>query len=745
MLTLIFLFTTACAASVSQAVLASTVGEMFFGEAPAYLRYLEHIEQFGSDEVFAVAYQETDPLSPAAIERLSRIVAEIEGNPEVKKTTSLLNLDRVRGSDGALIVESFTDAALAAPETRHALVEEIQSDPILRRTLIGASKDSANVLIELTVDPNRTGEVGPFIVNKTIEAFARHGYPLEKIHRAGFPAIISEMLVQTRYSLETLLPLVMVVLTLTVTLLFRSALPVFLAMGVSSLSVLWSVGVAAAFDPHLSIFYGVIPPVVTVVAVSDVIHMWSAYLHELGNGRSKNEAILASAEDVGRACLLTSVTTFVGFVSISLIPTPVFQELGWVLGLGVAVALILAMTLVPIAANMGAEPSKKQVQMNNPVSSVVDGIVNASVAISTQRPWTVIAVFTVLGGLGLHTAAQHTIETNFLTRLRDDNVVRIDNVFFESEYAGTQSLDVFITAPEEGRMLDPDVIEGMAGFRSALEALPTVDHAVSYLDILERIHGALGGDGERPASRAAAAQELLLFELSDGSAIESVLNFDRSAAHMSLRATEHRMRGTYTLGEQAEKIGRTHLPSDLEIEASGMMALSGGWLDEIVNGQRNGVLVSIAAITLLMILGLRSLSVGLVSLIPNLLPLVATTALCGWVWDDIDSDTLVVLMMAIGIGVDDTIHFLMRYRIESARCDSTEEAISRTFQFAGRAIVMTTLILSIGFSPMMLSEYYSIAIVGSLLPFALLIAMMADLLLVPALAQVGALRYRNKK
>jgi predicted RND superfamily exporter protein len=744
-LIVIFLFTTACAVSVSQAVLASTVGEMFFGEAPAYLRYLEHIEQFGSDEVFAIAYQESDPLSPEAIERLTQIVAEIESNPEVKKTTSLLNLDRVRALDGALIVELYTDAARAAPETRTALVDEIQSDPLLRRTLIGASRDSATVLIELTVDPNRSGEVGPAIVNETIEAFERHGYPPEKIHRAGFPAIISEMLVQTRYSLQTLLPLVMVVLTLTVTLLFRSALPVFLSMGVSTMSMLWCVGVAAAFDPHLSIFYGVIPPVVTVVAVSDVIHMWSAYLHELRLGRPKNDAILASAEDVGRACLLTSVTTFVGFVSISLIPTPVFQELGWVLGFGVAVALILAMTLVPIAANMCAEPSEKQIQMNNPVSSMVDGIVHASVAISTRRPWAVIAVFAVLGGLSVYTASQHTIETNFLTRLRDDNVVRIDNVFFEAEYAGTQSLDVFITAPEPGRMLDPDVIEGMAGFRSALEALPTVDQTVSYLDILERIHRALGGDGERPASRAAAAQELLLFELGDGSAIDSLLNFDSSAAHMSLRATEHRMRGTYILGEQAEKIGRHHLPSDLEIEASGMMALSGGWLDEIVNGQRNGVLASIVGITLLMIFGLRSLGVGLVSIIPNLLPLVATTALCGLIWDDIDSDTLVVLMMAIGIGVDDTIHFLMRYRIEAARCDSTEEAISKTFQFAGRAIVMTTLILSIGFSPMMLSEYYSIAIVGTLLPFALFIAMVADLLLVPALAQVGALRYRSER
>jgi hypothetical protein len=145
-----------------------------------------------------------------------------------------------------------------------------------------------------------------------------------------------------------------------------------------------------------------------------------------------------------------------------------------------------------------------------------------------------------------------------------------------------------------------------------------------------------------------------------------------------------------------------------------------------------------------MIIGLRSLRVGLMSIIPNLLPLVATAALCGLVWEDIDSDTLVILMMAIGIGVDDTIHFLMRYRIEAARCDSAEEAISRTFHFAGRAIVMTTLILSIGFSPMMLSEYYSMAIVGTLLPFALFIAMVADLLLVPALAQVGVLRYRIK-
>ena len=103
---------------------------------------------------------------------------------------------------------------------------------------------------------------------------------------------------------------------------------------------------------------------------------------------------------------------------------------------------------------------------------------------------------------------------------------------------------------------------------------------------------------------------------------------------------------------------------------------------------------------MIMIMGLRSVSVGLISAIPNLLPLVATSALTGLLWGDIDSDTLIVLMLAIGIGVDDTIHILMRYRIESERCATRKEALNQTFAFSGRAIVMTTVILAVGFTPM---------------------------------------------
>ena len=742
MLALVAVFTVASLVSVSRAVLGSSIGEMFFGDAPAFTRYVELIEAFTSDEVFAIAYQEPDPLSVDALDRLERITAEIERDANVERVSSLQTLDRVQSIDGTLLVETYADAARADPERRGDLSQEIQADPLLARTFLGASGSTASVLVQLTVDPKRSGEVGPGIVSHALAAFEANGYSSAQVHRAGFPAVLAEMVRQAHYGLTHILPMSVVVLTLCVTLLFRSALPVALSMGVSGLSALFSVGVAAAVDPHLSIFYGIIPAVVTVVAVSDVIHMWSAYLHELRLGRSKREAILSSAEDVGRACLLTSITTFVGFVSISLIPTPVFQELGWVLGLGVAIALLLAMTLVPIFADLGETPADDTLEMDNVVAKLVDRIVAASAHISTQYPRTVIAAFAVFTAAVTISATNQTIETNFLRRFSADNVIPLDNAFFEAEYTGAQSIDVFVTTDNPETMLAAGTIEAMAAFEAALEEHPMIDQVVSYVDVLRRTHSALGGRDPLPQSKPAAAQELLLLEMGGGQTLEPILSHDRSSARLTLRVSEHRMRATHSLAGEIEDKGQAILGPGFDVEATGLIPLSGGWLDEIVNGQKTGVLTSILVITLLMILGLRSVGVGLLSAIPNLLPLIATAALTGWVWGDIDSDTLVILMLAIGIGVDDTIHILMRYKIESGRCATRTEAIQQTFAFSGRAVVMTTVILAIGFSPMALSDYYSMAIVGSLLPASLVVAMVADLVLVPALAEVGWLAFR---
>jgi len=146
-----------------------------------------------------------------------------------------------------------------------------------------------------------------------------------------------------------------------------------------------------------------------------------------------------------------------------------------------------------------------------------------------------------------------------------------------------------------------------------------------------------------------------------------------------------------------------------------------------------------------MIVALASLRSALWSVVPNVFPLLVLGGVLGGVFQYVDSDTLALGLLAIGIGVDDTIHFLVRYRLELPRSRSRQEALARTFAFAGRAIVMTTIILALGFFPFVMSDYYSTRIVGTLLPLCLVVALLADLLLVPALAQVGAFRFSSPR
>ena len=266
---------------------------------------------------------------------------------------------------------------------------------------------------------------------------------------------------------------------------------------------------------------------------------------------------------------------------------------------------------------------------------------------------------------------------------------------------------------------------------------------VSLVDVLEQLHSALGGTDALPQSREALAQYLLLFEMSGGEDLDRMLNFERTTTKLIARLDSGAMRQTHTVSMLAADLAATHLPSTASFEATGLSTLFGGFLDELFTGQRNGLLFSISSIGVMMMLGLRSLRNGLLSMLPNVLPMLAVGGLAGLVWDQVDSDTVIPAMIAIGIGVDDTIHFMVRLRLEAKRAP-LPEAIRQTFQFAGRGILFTTIILVLGFLPLALSDYFSIWMMGTFIPLALVVALATDLLLVPAMATWGLFQFRER-
>jgi predicted RND superfamily exporter protein len=267
---------------------------------------------------------------------------------------------------------------------------------------------------------------------------------------------------------------------------------------------------------------------------------------------------------------------------------------------------------------------------------------------------------------------------------------------------------------------------------------------ISILDVIAVMHRALPGmEGRIPAEKYKVYIGLL--KQAAGKDLARAVDLEGGTLRLAVRLNTDGLVETHETGLAVEALSDKFIKDSAQVEVTGISYLVGYWIQTVVEMQRNGLGLSFALIAVMMIIGLGSLRVGIGSMLPNILPLLAIGGFLGLAWDQVDSDTFVVGMLAIGIGVDDTIHFLMRYKIEARRTSDRALALERTFSFAGRAIVMTTVILVIGFLPYALSDYYSINMLGTLLPAVLIIALAADLMTVPALVRLGWIDFTKKK
>lgn len=735
--------------SVSRAVVATSMNKLFFEESPAYAAYLERLREFGTEEVNIFAFESPDLLEEEQQARLRRVVERIEEIDNIGRVFSVLDAQRIKGRAGTLYVSKYADEASEDPSRIPDLIAAMLDDPLAGGIVISSDGRCEAVMFEVDAEAQSDlpAERGPEIIHEALEIFEEEGFTLSEIHRAGFLSTISEVVDQTYYNLKTIFPFVVIVLLLTVWLLFRRMWPAAVSTLTSLLAVIWTMGFAVQLDRDVNIMMATVPAVIIIVGFSDVVHLCSAYLLELGRGVGKRQAILNSAEDVGKACFFTSLTTFVGFISLSLIPTPVFRSLGVILGFGVAIALLIAMTMLPIFFSIMPEPKPLRKGSASRIQGLLDRLLAGAEWLGAKHAKAVIAGFAFVLALMIIGLTQLKVGADFPKRFDEDSRIRQDLAWFGERYAGTTGLDIYVEVPEPDGLFDPVAFERIAAFQDALTELSTVDDALSLVNLVREIHRELTvgieGAGPLPATRQAMAQYLLLFEMAGGRDLDRLIDFDRRTMRITLRLNDEDFRVSASVAQEALDLAGPMLGGMATVEPSGLTFLLGDWLDEILAGQRNGLTVSLLLITFMMMLALRSLGAGAWSMIPNVFPLLTLGGVVGGLWDYVDSDTFLIAIIAVGIGVDDTVHFLVRYRIEEARSPDTATAIHNTFDFAGRAIVMTTIILVAGFSPFALSNYYSLRIMGTLLPMCLIVALLADLLLVPALVQVGLIRFRK--
>ena len=749
--------------------------ESFLQEGdPARQRYDAFREQFGQDDRLLIAIRPAEVFDLAFLARLRTLHEEIEREvPYVAEVTSLWNARNTRGEGDELVVEDLMEDW---PETQADLVAlraRVLATPAYRNMLVNAEGTVTAIVVEPFIysslgdtddflpgfDEDAAEEAPEFITGPEKEALAvglievvdRYAGPGFEIHMAGEFIIDHTIAQRFEGDIATFMTLGFLLMSVILFLLFRRASGVVLPVVVVLVSITVNYGMMALLDIPTSITGLVLPVLVMVVGISSSIHILTIVYQRLGAGAGREDAIAGALAHSGLAVFMATATTAAGFISFSLADMAHVSNLGRAAPIGVMLTFVYSVTLLPAllamvplrASRYGGDTFPRRLAL---------GLVRLGDQV-TARPRTVLLVAALLAAFaGVGVARLHFFQDPILW-FPEADPNRIAAEFLDTEMGGSEGLEVWVDTRRENGLHDPDFMRRFAeasDFAKNLEGVdgpPRVGVTLSVVDLVKETHQALNENRPEfyvvPRDRALLVQELLLFENSGAEHLEDFVDSQFRMARINMQTTFASGSAWVDFTARLETGLREILGNDVEITVTGLGALLGRTFRMLDITMARSYAIALLVITPLMILLIGDLRHGLLSMIPNLLPIWLTLGLMGFLGIPLDPSTMLLGCVLIGLAVDDTIHFMHKFQRYLALDGDVRRAVSETLQTTGAALFFTTLVIIAGFSTMFFGYMNNTREFGLLASFAAVTAFLADLVVTPALIALVA-RHRTE-
>jgi predicted RND superfamily exporter protein len=734
----------------------------FDRDDPAYAAYLRYREDFGSDEVSYILYRAPGtPHGPWDLEVMRKIqgLTEVleDEVPFVKQVTSLANVEFLEGVPGGIEIYDLLDEF---PESQEALLEieqRVLRKPLYVGALASADGEHAAIVIEMeksSIDPleeivlDPEGGTGlenlyPQVTYQRIEEIlARPEYRGIEFFHSGdvaLNAVINRITASEGMLLGAICSAVIGALLL---FFFRRPIGVFGPLAVVALSIMVSLVVMRLLGWSLDLISSVLPTLLIAVGVADSVHILSEFRFYNAALGDRREAVRRTLYLVGTPCLLTSLTTAAGFLAMSAAPIKTIAHLAVYSAAGVLAAFLLSVTLLVVFLSLGRRQLKRDATEKEKLQAKGGRALNrvlAAVARFDVRHRRAILVFFaavfVVSGLGI---ARLRVDSNFLTDFSEEVPIRGVTLYVDDVMGGTNSfIYLFDTGVPDG-IMEPAVLREIERLQAEADRYDfLVKKTYSVVDVLKDINQSFhDGDPEfhvLPETRELVAQYLLLYEMSGGEELQDYVSGDYSRASLELRC---RWTDTSLQEEMKADLDAYLETRPLRASTSSITGIGALWLqlmDYITESQIRGFLLAFTAIAVMMCLLFRSIEIGLIAMIPNLSSVALTLGAMGWLDIPLDYTRLLIAPVAIGIAVDYTIHHVTRFRHEFLRCRDYRQALHASMTDVGRALFITTAVLVLGFLVFLFSRLDAQASFGILLAATLLVALVADFLLMPAL------------
>jgi predicted RND superfamily exporter protein len=691
--------------------------------------YLEEIRSaFGHDEVFVVALSRPDGLTRRAIDSTVELVDQLR---EVEGTAAVLSPFTVPLlTPGTFLLET-TSAAERTDASIEDLVRLLREDPLLSGFLISAKSGNRAptwaVLIELVGGDQHTRES---VVLAIDEAVANLPSGLEA-RISGLPYLKVALIEHMIHDLKVYGILSGVVLVIVLLIAIGSLRGMVLPLLVVIATVIWTFGLMVATGNSVNSYSSMIPPLLLFIGITDGIHVFVQYQEELAIGGSPRLILERTMANVGTPCLYTTITTAIGFASLSVSGLGLIRVMGLFMGVGIVFALVLSFTLLPAALLLLGPPKRAVTERvhRGVVTRVLERMGEWTIAHRRIALWSVPCIL-LLGTIGVR---HLRIETNFLRYFHKRDPVVENTLHIEEHLIGTTNLDVVLTLPGGSDLTRPDVLDAIQQVEEELGRFTEVTKVVSPRLPLLRLHRALTRDATAslPSDPVILASEVAMMQ-TPGAWDPFRGLVDRDSGRLRVRAFMRTVPSPRmaNIRQQLDVALDTALPDQARI--TGTVPLLLRTMDNVVWGQMRSFVLIFVLILVMMSLLMRSFGIGLLAMIPNIIPVYFAFGMMGLTLIPLSNVTAVNSCVGLGIAIDDTIHYLVRFRRELGRSADYARAVVNTARGIGRALVFTTVVLVVGFSVFFFSDFrntsdFSVAAIS-----ILVIALYGALVLLPA-------------
>jgi predicted RND superfamily exporter protein len=466
------------------------------------------------------------------------------------------------------------------------------------------------------------------------------------------------------------------------------------------------------------------------IGIAYAIHIVSRYYQEVRPNRSRKAVVVATMEHARVPVSIASLTTLIGFGTLILNPISAIREFGIYAVFGIATIFIMSVVFLPAALMLLRDP------VRGPTGEAEDGwverLLEALGNFAIDHRWFVILAFAALCGVSIWGAARIRVETDYLSFFDPESPIRAENTKIAERLGGTQPIYVVIDGPGPRSLNQIPVLDAIRDLQAFIKEQPGVDTSLSFSDYVSIMHKALNPDSKLPlpVSEGDLAQLMVFVNPDD---VAPLVTRDYSRANILVRT---RLSGSAEVNDfvrRIEEYARTRFSRDVGVHATGSVVLLNRSADTLSNAQVAGLLQVLVVLLVLMSLLFLSLRAGILSLVPNVVPIIILFGIMGWSGISLNISTSMIAVIAIGIAIDDTIHYLTEFNSQIRQTGEQKSAVVYVARSVGRPIVFTSIALFLGFLIVCLSNFKPIQHFGVLAGATMVVALFTDLLLLPAL------------